>query len=80
MIIRPIVKTVGKIFGFASEHEKNVNVRYYIKQIRRLRKAKGFAQNVFELEDLIRAEKDSKKIAKMKDLIFKYKRLFRRID
>jgi len=75
-----IPKLFEEFFDFIKEKEKNRNVIYYQKQIKRLRKLKGYAQDFIEVDELIENEKDRKKLSKLKRLKEKYKIKFRDLD
>ncbi len=79
-IVGKVFTAVGNVFGYGTEHEKNKNIRYYHKQIKRLRKAKGYAQDFIEVDERLETETDidlSKALEKQKAY---FKKKFRDID
>lgn len=82
-----MIKWIGSLMGLAengaeyvAEREKNLSIRALLKENKRLRKAKGYAQDYFECEDRLLIEDNPKKIERVKRKMKARKARFREID
>ena len=72
-----VVGALKELFSWGKEREKTHNTRYYIRTIKRLRKAIDAAEQYIEADELTVLDDDEENIVKLKKLKEQMKKRFR---